>query len=108
MEENMNLRQMTLAALMVAASSPALAWDNSKTSANSMYESTTVTFNAGSSTLSSDEADKIRSAVSAAKAKGTISRVEVAVWSDKDHSATRDLAKADRDLANERISTVKD
>jgi hypothetical protein len=71
------------------------------------YESVVLNFTNGSYELNSDEETKLKTAIGDAKVKGKIVKVELAVWSDKDHPTTGNLPKTDEKLANERIEAVK-
>jgi hypothetical protein len=70
-------------------------------------ENTVVTFPMGGYNLSTEETAKLNKAVTDAKAKGKITKIEIAVWSDKEHPTTGELPKADEKLASERIKAVK-
>lgn len=70
--------------------------------------STVLTFDKGVSALSADNQQKIRDLVTAIGMEN-ITRVEVAAWSDKEFPKKgADLAKADRDLADQRVSKIND
>ena len=70
-------------------------------------ENVVITFPMGGYNLSSEEVTRLEKAVNDAKAKGKITKIELAVWSDKEHPATGELPKADEKLANNRIKAVK-
>lgn len=72
-----------------------------------VLEDTVLNFPAGGYSLSEVEATKLRNAISDAKAKGKITKIELAIWSDKEHPVTGELPKADEKLASERIEAVK-
>ncbi len=80
----------------------------SRAAVTSVYESTTVKFEAGSTSLNASETAKLREAIQNAKAKGEVAKIEVAAWSDKDYPrGGKNLSKDDRKLADERISSIK-
>ena len=70
--------------------------------------STVLMFTSGSSELSSVEMGKIRDLVTTIGLEN-VDRVEIAAWSDKAFPRDgKDLPKTDADLADNRISSVKD
>jgi hypothetical protein len=71
------------------------------------FKSTVLTFDLGRSEVSADDFKTLKQAVSDARASGRISKIEVAAWSDKEHPISGDLSKADRDLAESRLSAIK-
>jgi hypothetical protein len=71
------------------------------------FESVVLNFDQGSSNLNSTNLTTLNKAIADAKAKGKITKIEVAAWSDKDHLVTGDLPKADRTLADRRLDTIK-
>jgi hypothetical protein len=72
------------------------------------FEKVTVTFDRGQSTVKPEDRKRLKEAVKSAKNRGDLERTEVAVWSDKAHPGQGELLEADRDLANDRISAVKE
>jgi hypothetical protein len=72
------------------------------------YESVVLNFDQGSSKLNDAELLKLKTAISNAKLYGKISKVDVAVWSDKDHPMSGNLPESDQKLAKERIKSVKE
>ena len=69
---------------------------------------TTITFESGKATLTTDSENKIRELVNEARAAGKIDEVKVAVWSD--NPAPREgeeLAKTDRELAKARVKAIE-
>lgn len=70
-------------------------------------DDTVLNFPAGGYNLSELEATKLKNAISEAKAKEKITKIEIAIWSDKEHPATGELPKADEKRASERIKAVK-
>ncbi len=72
------------------------------------HRAATLNFTPGGADLSAQDQTKLRDLVNAVGIS-KIKRVEVAGWSDKEFPQTgSDLAKADRELAEKRISKVKD
>lgn len=68
-----------------------------------------IEFKRGTATLTDNAKKNLRSLVDNAKAKGTIDKLHVAVWSDKAVPAANrpDLSDADRKLADDRISAIE-
>lgn len=71
-------------------------------------ENAVLDFGMNSSTLTMADQEKLSNLVKKAKEKGEISKIEVAVWSDKEHPAKGDLSKSDRELAEMRANHIKD
>jgi len=70
--------------------------------------SVTLMFDKGSANLSAASQESLRNLVTTI-GMANISRAEVAAWSDKDFPRTgSDLAKADRDLADQRVTKIND
>ena len=101
----MTFKQSILTAALVSFASMAIG--NDKYPSVSEYESTVLTFDEGAGGMSADEVTKLSKAVADAKAKGKISRIEVAAWSDKEHPVTGDLSKADIKLAHDRFEAIE-
>lgn len=72
------------------------------------YQSFVLNFEQGSSKLSDQELQKLKTAIRNTKQTGEISKAEVAVWSDKEHPMTGDLSKEDQKLAKDRIDSIKE
>lgn len=67
-----------------------------------------VSFDAGSSTLSDAQKKELARAVNQQKQKGTISRVDILAWSDKEYpQPNAKHEKGDIDLASRRATEVK-
>jgi hypothetical protein len=77
------------------------------TSANTSLQSVVITFAPGDSTIDSTAMNLLNMAVAKAKNNGGIRKIEIAVWSDKDHPIRGNLPLADRQLANARIKKIK-
>lgn len=90
-----------------AISLGAIAYGKVNDSSVMEYESAVVTFEAGKSQLSSEEMKSLNKAVTDAKTKGKIDKIEIAAWSDNDHPVTGDLSKSDQSLAEKRLDSVK-
>ena len=73
----------------------------------SEYESTVLTFEKGSSKLSPEQQRELSKTIVGAKAKGNITKIEIAAWSDSDHPKTGDLSSEERMLASKRLNTIK-
>lgn len=73
-----------------------------------LYDRVVINFNKGSSNLTADEKARLQSAVRTAQSRGDIEKIDVAAWSDRIHSTSDDLPRADRRLAEERISSIKE
>ncbi|MBI2520925.1 MAG: hypothetical protein HYV97_10925 [Bdellovibrio sp.] len=72
-----------------------------------MYHSAVISFDTGRHELSSSDMQKLRTLIQEAQARGEISKVEVAAWSDVKHPTKGDLSKSSRDLADRRIKSIK-
>ena len=66
-----------------------------------------MSFAKGEHNLSSADMSNLKTVLRSVREKGNISKVEVAAWSDREHLATANLPKMDRDLAYRRLQTVK-
>jgi len=69
---------------------------------------TTITFETGKATLTTESENKIRELLKEARATGKVDEVKVAVWSD--NPAPREgeeLAKSDRELAKARVKAIE-
>lgn len=66
-----------------------------------------VDFRQGSSEIAQSDRQKLRTLIDNAKAKGQISQLHVAVWSDKQFPREGSLPKADRDLATARVDKLQ-
>ncbi|MEA9357214.1 hypothetical protein SHI21_13400 [Bacteriovorax sp. PP10] len=71
-------------------------------------ENAVLDFNKDTASLSTMDQDKLNNLVKSAKEKGEITKIEVAVWSDKEHPAKGDLSKPDITLAENRATHIKD
>jgi hypothetical protein len=69
--------------------------------------SAVIDFSPGQSTLTSADTEEIRSLIKDAQANGKIDKIEVAVWSDKEHPVRGDLSAADKKLAEDRAENIK-
>ena len=103
---NMNMKALTMS--LLCGGSLALAADYSTLNSGDKYESIVLTFSKGSSKLNASDLSELKACAERAKNKGDIDKVEVAVWSDKQHPVKGDLAKWDRRLADDRITLIKD
>lgn len=75
---------------------------------NKISENTVLEFAQGQSSLSLLDQQKLSDLVKTAKAKGEITKIEMAVWSDKELPIKGDLSKADIKLANQRAEHIKE
>lgn len=87
-------------------------YSSSKTSkstkTNKVLESSVLEFTPGMASLSSYDQAKLSKLLKTAKSKGKITKVEVAVWSDKMHpSQGKDLPEVDRKLAKSRAINIE-
>ncbi len=80
----------------------------SRVSSVEEYDSIVVSFAKGSHKLPGKHVEMLRELVRKAQARGNISKIEIAAWSDKEHPSTGTLSKAGRTLADKRLKTVKD
>ena len=71
------------------------------------YDSVVLTFSNGSSDLNTAEIEKLQKGIASAQSKGKIDKIDVAVWSDKDHPIVGNLSENDENLADDRIESVK-
>jgi hypothetical protein len=71
-------------------------------------ENTVLDFGMDSAILSISDQEKLSKMVSMAKDTGEITKIEVAVWSDKQNPAKGDLSKSDRELAANRAIHIKE
>jgi hypothetical protein len=51
--------------------------------------------------------DRLQKGISSAQNKGKISKIDLAVWSDKDHPLVGTLPESDENLADDRIDSIK-
>lgn len=70
----------------------------------------TVSFEPGKSTLSAGERQNLAAVVAAVRQDATIGSAIVAAWSDQEYPASKDqsLAKAERQLADARLASVRE
>jgi hypothetical protein len=70
---------------------------------------TTVTFSQGGTALTESERDTLIATVNAAKNVGTIARVIIAAWSDKEYPAAKGASLDNKDIgvAKARITSIK-
>jgi hypothetical protein len=71
------------------------------------YDSVVLSFPNGSSVLNAAEMDRLQKGISSAQNKGKISKIDLAVWSDKDHPLVGTLPESDENLADDRIDSIK-
>jgi hypothetical protein len=71
------------------------------------YDSVVLTFSSGSSELNSAEIERLQRGIKSAQSKGKIDKIDVAVWSDKDHPVVGTLSENDENLADHRIDSIK-
>lgn len=71
-------------------------------------ENAVLDFNKDTASLNTMDQDKLNNLVKTAKEKGEITKIEVAVWSDKEHPAKGDLPKPDITLAENRANYIKE
>jgi hypothetical protein len=64
-------------------------------------------FKNGQQQLSAAHRNKLRTFINAAKARGEIDEVKIAVWSDKEFPATGELSDKDRTLASKRAEHLE-
>lgn len=72
------------------------------------YDSVVLTFSNGSSDLNATEIEKLQKGIVSAQSKGKIDKIDVAVWSDKEHPVVGNLSESDENLADNRIDSVKE
>jgi hypothetical protein len=67
-----------------------------------------INFKNGQRTLSAADRNKLRTFINAAKARGDIDEIKIAVWSDKEFPATgNELPESDRTLASKRAENLE-
>ncbi|HAZ11491.1 MAG: hypothetical protein A2X86_10935 [Bdellovibrionales bacterium GWA2_49_15] len=71
------------------------------------FHSVVVDFPKGGHALNTSDMQKLKSVIKTTKAKGSITKVEVAAWSDMEHPMTADLPESSRELAEMRLKSVK-
>lgn len=106
------MKKQLLTALLTLTSVSAFALVSSETkdvaTRLGAVETIEVSFDAGSSTLSEAQKKDLARSVNQQKQKGTISRVDILAWSDKEYPMPNAKhEKGDIDLANRRANEVK-
>lgn len=106
------MKKQLLTTLLILACAPAFALISTETkdvaTRLGAADTVEVTFDRGSATLSDSQKRDLARAVNLQKQKGTISRVDILAWSDKEYPLPNAKhEKGDIDLANRRANEVK-
>ena len=68
--------------------------------------SQTIAFERGSASLSDEAKLNLKQMVDDIRARGDVDKIKIAAWSDRPFMGESDLAKADRNLAKERLDAI--
>lgn len=101
----MKMKNVCLLVVMVFLSLSAFSMNNQ--SSAKKYESVVLTFDQNSSSLTTEQLQRLKASLLRAREMGIVEKTEMAVWSDKGQPRSGDLSKADRKLAGDRIKNIK-